>query len=726
MKMSLKNKLITVIAVLAIALFAFAGVFMNNKTANAESVSPTEFYMEEGAQIKADSEQFGIRFTSTLTKDYWTAVVNEYGEDATSSFYSVVTDGTNPIRKDYGEILPDFTSANEYSFYSTVLYDTQELESLGLLDEARSLSLSAKTYLEVTKAGESTPSTITAYGETGACSMRAIANAAIMAGAPNEELNAYVEVGFRSEEVEGYVFSDGTGIITMANMPVVTDTTDLEVYYGAEKLTATYNNGEISFSGVTLAEGQTEVYISAFTGGKVYSSKASLATKIAQANVTDLLSLTGSETVVLTEDVDLSGITWNTAVAFNGTFDGNRHEIKNLTTIDRTGFFKTVSGTIKNVAFIDAYTGGNSSVIADSPNGNTQISNVFISLKGKNNWSGAITHINAAQEYAVNMTDVVVYFPAPSSMYNLFGYMLKGLSTLTNVHVINDADEWFSRKDNNNYHIITQGSIKAGSTVTNYKDLATFATTKTTLTSFLDACAEKYLPVTKIAQSNVGDLLTLKGNETVILAEDIDIAKYMSDNNIENWISTVAFTGTLDGGNHAIKNLTVPTNATANNTYVGLFKSIAGTVKNVAFTNVWLKGNCAVLAGSLTGNLTVNNVFIQVSKASGAYRTGVIVERVTSAYTINIEDVVAMMPGTSNLQKVFGYCFNNATANLKNFYGISIGTDLNSPFTTHGGSGVINKDNANFYADLNDFNSATKTLTTFLTSCVDTYLNANA
>ena len=34
----------------------------------------------------------------------------------------------------------------------------------------------------------------------------------------------------------------------------------------------------------------------------------------------------------------------------------------------------------------------------------------------------------------------------------LEGYMLKGLSTLTNVHVINDADEWFSRKDNNNYH----------------------------------------------------------------------------------------------------------------------------------------------------------------------------------------------------------------------------------------------------------------------------------
>ena len=200
----------------------------------------------------------------------------------------------------------------------------------------------------------------------------------------------------------------------------------------------------------------------------------------------------------------------------------------------------------------------------------------------------------------------------------------------------------------------------------------------------------------------------------------------MTKNNLSDWISNVAFSGVFDGGKYTIKNLTVPTNGTAGH-YPGLFKTIQGTVRNVAFTDVWLKGNCAVLAGSLSGNLTVSNVFIQVSKASGSYRTGIIVERVTSgAYLLKIEDVVAIMPGTANVQKVFGYCFNNATANLKNFYGIGIGTDLNNPYTTNGASGVINKDNVNFYTDLTTFNSATKTLTDFLTNCVATYLNANA
>ncbi len=724
MKISIRKKLATVVAILALVAFAFA--FSTTNVAKADEVAPvaTEFYMEDGADIRTYPDELGIRFKATITKSYWNAVKTVYGENATYKFYSVVTDGTTPIIKDYGNAVPDFEESDTFTFYATVVYKTQDLLDSNLIQAACNLSLSAKTYLDITKAGEDTPITLEAYGETGYRSMKAVANAALLAGCEDQSLSNYVEVGARTEDVEGYVFQDKTGVIEMDSLSDVKDASDLEVYYGAEKISATWSNGKISFSGVTLEDGQTEAIISAFVGGKVYSSKVTLAKKIMQSNVSDLLSLSGSETVVLGEDVDLTGITWNTTVAFNGTFDGNRHEIKNLTTIDRTGFFKTVSGTIKNVAFIDAYTGGNSSVIADSPNGNTQISNVFISLKGKNNYSGAITHTNAAQEYAVNMTDVVVYFPAPSSMYNLFGYMLKGSSTLTNVHVINDADEWFSRKDNYNYHIITQGSIKAGSTVTNYKDLATFATTKTTLTSFLDACAEKYLPVTKIAQSNVGDLLTLKGNETVILTDDIDIAKYMTDNNIENWISSVAFTGTLDGGNHAIMNLTIPRKG--DGTYAGLFKSIQGTVRNVAFTNVWLKGECAVLAGSLTGNLTVNNVFIQVSKASGAYRTGIIAERVTSAYTINIEDVVAMMPGTYVNQKLFGWGFTNATANLKNFYGISIGTDLNNPYAQIAPSGKINKDNANFYADLATFNPATKTLTTFLTSCVDKYLNANA
>ena len=501
--MSIRKRLLVVLALCSVAMIAFTGLLNNTKGVSAQPIvaASSDFYMEEGAQVRTAPEEMGIRFKATITEDYWQNLLVEYGEDATFSFYSIVTDGTTPIKKNYENLTPDFSEDDSFELFSTIIYNTQDLIDRGLIEQARALSLSAKTYIDVIKAGESDAITISAYGETGFCSMRAIANDYVLQGLEDEELMKYIVVGNRSEKVEGYVFADNSGIIEMEALPDLTQATDMEVYFGTKKLDATYENGVISFSGVVLEEGQTQAYVSVFTGGKVYSSKVALATKITQANVADLLKL--------------------------------------------------------------------------------------------------------------------------------------------------------------------------------------------------------------------------NGNETVYLAENIDLSDY------SEWISNVEFTGTFDGGNHTIDCLTIPTNGTAG-FYPGFFKTIQGTVKNVAFTNVWLKGNCAVLGGGLSGKLTVSNVFIQVTKASGAYRTSLIVERVTSPYLLEIEDVVATMPGTANVQKVFGYCFNNATANLKNFYGIGIGTDLNSPYATSGGSGIINKDNVNFYADLAKFNSANKTLTDFLTSCVATYLNANA
>ena len=218
--------------------------------------------------------------------------------------------------------------------------------------------------------------------------------------------------------------------------------------------------------------------------------------EISQENVEDLLSLYGAETVILKEDIDLSGITWDTKVIFRGVLDGKGHAIKNLTTVNGKGLFYTASGTIKNVAFIDAHTGGHSSVIAWAPNQVLTIENVFIKISGKdaNCWSGAITHSNVPQgNFRVDMTDVVVYLPTASKMYNLFGNFLAGSSTLTNVHVINDADSYFSREDANNFHTITQNAIKTESTVTNYADFNAFNSAEKTLTDFLTDCVDTYL-----------------------------------------------------------------------------------------------------------------------------------------------------------------------------------------------------------------------------------------
>ena len=486
-----KKKLALVGALCAGLTLSLAIVSLNHESAKADVVTPTasEFYMEDGAAVKISSTQVGIRFSATITSAYWAELQEAYGTDATYSFYSIVTDGTKPITKSYEGVTPAFDVEDTYTFYSTIVYNTQELIDGGLLEAACNLALSAQTYIDITKAGEETSITLAAYGETGARSMKAVANAAVLAGEADEDLQKYFTVGNRSENVEGYVFDDESGVVSMANLPDLTDATDMEVYYGAEKLDATYANGAISFNGVAFEEDQTQAYISVFTGGNVYSSKIVKAKKIAQANVTDLLSLTGNETVVLTEDVDLTGIEWNTTVAFSGVFDGCNHAIKNLTTVADNGFFNTVQGTIRNVAFVDAYTGGNSAVIANRPTGMLSLENVFIDISGRGGWSGATLYNAAAdkKEYAANMTNVVVNFPAAQTNYNLFGYTLKGQSTLTNVHVISGSGLYARMNDASKVY------VKAGSTVTFHTDLATFNTAEKTLTEFLTSCVANYL-----------------------------------------------------------------------------------------------------------------------------------------------------------------------------------------------------------------------------------------
>ena len=209
--------------------------------------------------------------------------------------------------------------------------------------------------------------------------------------------------------------------------------------------------------------------------------------KIAQANATDLLTLAGNESVVLTEDIDLAGIEWNTTVAFTGVFDGGNHTIKNLTTVSGLGFFSTVQGTIRNVAFVDAYTGGNSAVIANRPTGTLTLENIFIDISGRGGWSGATLYTAGSAEFAANMTNVVVNFPEAKTNYNLFGYMLKGQSTLTNVHVISGSGLYARMNDASKVY------VKAESTVTFHEDLATFNAQEKVLTDFLTNCIDNYL-----------------------------------------------------------------------------------------------------------------------------------------------------------------------------------------------------------------------------------------
>ncbi len=496
MKTMMKKNLMKACAILAVAAIPVAFASMNVVDVNADTTTPTasEFYMTEGAAVRTTSDEVGIRFNATITKAYWEALQETYGADATYSFYSVVTDGTTPITKDYGTLTPDFTSANDYTFYSTIVYTTDELETAGLLEEACELELSAQTYVDVTKAGETEPTTIAAYGTTGKRSMKAVANAAALAGNEDEDLAKYFTVGKRSEAIECYSFSDKSGAVNMAAMPAWTN--DMEVYYGAEKLNAALDaKGNVSFTGFELPEGQTEGYMSVFNGSTVYSAKVSTALKITQDAVSSLMSVDADAVIYLAEDVTLEGITWSSTVDFAGVFDGGNHVIDKFTVPSNAngyqGFFRNFANgaLVKNVAFTNVTMGANSGVLAGqfAGAGLAKAENVFVYVTktGNSTTSSRYSLIERTNnDGALDLTNVVLKMPGVSQNETVLGYNTKQRCTLTNVH-------WISVGPSNKIAVSTS-TVPAQHDCGKYANIEAFNSATKTLTPFLTSCVAKY------------------------------------------------------------------------------------------------------------------------------------------------------------------------------------------------------------------------------------------
>ena len=701
-----KKSLISIFATFAVAAIPAGFFAMNNMQARAENITSSEFYMEEGAAVRTSTDKLGIRFGATITEGYWTALQNEYGPTATYEFYSVVTDGVKPITKDYGTLTPDFTEGNEYTFYSTIVYNTDELIKNGLLDAARDLELSAQTYVKITKEGEETSTTIAAFGETGKRSMKAVANAAVLAGEADEELANYFTVGNRSESQEGYVFDDKSGFITMANLPE--DTKEVEVYYGATKLDATYANGTVSFSGVELKADQTQAYISVFTGGKVYSSKIGKPKEIAKANVEDLLTLTGGEAAVLTEDIDLDGAEWKlpeTGVHFNGTLVGNGHVIKNFTLPahkDGWGFFTTATGTIKNVGFANVTLGKDACILGVRQAGGLLIENVFFDVASVDTTSTKLGVFAKAQKGygSVTMTNVVLLMPKADNA-RIFGERVDCSTALTNVYTVGISTD--------SPYAVTTAVTPTANDCAHYADLTAFTVNEKTLTPFLESCVDTYMPVVKIYQDDADKLKSLADNSLVILMEDIDLGG-------AEWSGAGNFNGTLEGNGKVIKNFSLP--AVTNGQ--GFFVTATGMIKNVGFANVTLGAGASVIAArNGSGTLTLENVFIQVAALADNTSTYGVLGQVRSneASVVTMKNVVISMP-KANKAKIFGSRVQYATT-LTNVYTVGISTSAPYAVTT---AVTPTANDCAHYADLTAFTVNEKTLTPFLESCVDTYM----
>ena len=733
MKTMTKKNLIKGCAILAVAAIPVAFASINAVEVSADTATPTvsEFYMEEGAAVRTTSNEVGIRFSATITKSYWEALQTEYGAEATYKFYSVVTDGTNPNTKEYTPTL-DFTESDTYTFYSTIVYTTEELETAGLLDEACELELSAQTYVDVTKVGETEATTIAAYGQTGKRSMKAVANAAVLAGNEDEDLAKYFEVGKRSEAIECYSFSDNSGIINMKAMPAWTN--DMEVYFGAEKVNVTYANGTLSLTDFALPEGQTQGYMSVFNGNTVYSAKVSEALKITQAQVDDGTLFTNIQTndpnmvIYLADNISLAGKPWTPTDVFAGTFDGGNHVIDGLTTTINNGntyygFFRRLNGTIKNVAFTNVTLAANSAVICGDTRADAVIENVFIHVKttatsGSDCYSAICNRAPSnGGERTILVTDVVIKMPGTAPNESVYGYQHVNVvqSIWKNVYTIGLKDTTSERLITFPFTSASLGSVPELNDCGIYADLAAFNGDETkTLTDFLTSCVNTYMPdepdtpdepdnTIKITKDNVDELKALPAGAQVVLMDDIDLKGAV-------WTSaTRNFDGTLDGNGHVIKNFTIQE--------WGFFETAKGTIKNIGFVGVTMAARTNIIAARTSGDLTLENIFIQVDTFLDSTSTNGIV-RVRSnekAYTFTMTNVVASMPSSN--AKIFGTQAGCKTT-LTNVYTIGMSTSYADSVgvtpTVKGGDQ---------YADLAAFNPAEKTLTDFLTSCVTKYLN---
>lgn len=110
------------------------------------------------------------------------------------------------------------------------------------------------------------------------------------------------------------------------------------------------------------------------------------------------LSNTSGVTIVLANDIDMSGVTgWEGIKNFQGTFDGNGHKITNLT--GTNGLFASTSGaTIKNVGLENVNINGSSYVGGLIGNAtNTNISNCYTtgSINGTSDVGGLVGYTNS-------------------------------------------------------------------------------------------------------------------------------------------------------------------------------------------------------------------------------------------------------------------------------------------------------------------------------------------
>ena len=233
-----RNLLLTFAATAAVALSCVLPII-----STAKAAATNGFVMKDGAQVRTDGA--GIRFSTTLTQDYYNTVK---GEETSVKAYTVIDKHGNT---DVGE---EVVIEHEVVFENgvatlnaAILYDELTAQEI---DKASEIELEAKCYLQ---AGEQTP--VEAACSDVVRSMRGVAVTAKMKENRND-LTRYI--GTVAEQDLNEVKTAGLNAVAVGDVSG-------DVYLNAKKLDVTVNEGKVDLSAYEslLKDGETH-YLSVF------------------------------------------------------------------------------------------------------------------------------------------------------------------------------------------------------------------------------------------------------------------------------------------------------------------------------------------------------------------------------------------------------------------------------------------------------------------------------
>ncbi len=362
-------------------------------------------------------------------------------------------------------------------------------------------------------------------------------------------------------------------------------------------------------------------------------------TELTQANFVETLASATDGWYVLTEDIDLSGITWTPTATFSGKLDGKGYKISNLT----GSLFHTVSNAEICNLILDNVIDAAKGILSGSGNISThvEVTNVIVKVKNyKNSTRWGTSFIGYLTGGTATLKNVVVDMFTPAD--GRTGFLTthaSGKQILENVYCIGGNGSLHSTDANNATYVPVYVKADGETPAVKNTDYFIGAVVKDVLNiqsvEYLDEnfktlinkayVLEAVTGPVQINQTNIAELASATDGEYVLIG-DIDL-------NGITWTPTATFSGTLDGQGYKITNVTG-----------SLFKKVENAkISNLILDNVVDAAKGVLCSENLSSNVELTNVIVKVKNYKNSTRWGTALFGYQTGGTATLKNVVVQM-----------------------------------------------------------------------------------